>query len=128
MGEIKRAKQTYKNVVKNLVKENQRIHDYESKFGVKFWNKILKDSKRYGRNNKVFDENVKRVIEEDYQRYNELIKETAAEEQIEILKEKIFQLEFFMDGRWKNIINEKARLYPEYREILYLERIKNEIE
>lgn len=116
-----RAKQTYKNVVKNLVKENQRIHDYESKLGVKFWNKILKDSKRYGHNNKVFNENVKRIIEENYSYYNRIL-ETAEGEEAEILKEKIFQLEFFIDGRWKNIIDEKARLYPEYREILYLVR------
>lgn len=122
MSEIRKVKRNYKNVVKNLVKENQRIHDYDSKFGVKFWNKILKNSKRYGRNNKVFDQNVKRVIEEDYSRYKELLKEEKDSEKIEVLKEKLFQLEFFVDGRWKNMIDEKARLYPEYREILYLER------
>ena len=117
MTKIKRAKQTFKNVVKNLVKENQRIHDYKSKFGVKFWNKILKDSKNY---HKVFDENVHKVVERDYEYYKKMIE--AGGDKVDIYKEKLFQLEFFIDGRWKNMIDTNARLYPEFREILYLER------
>ena len=117
-----RAKQTYKNVVKNLVKENQRIHDYESKFGVKFWNKILKDSKAYGRNNKVFDENVKKVIERDYERYKKILSAPIDDVQKREIQEKLFQLSFFMNGEWRNMINAQARLYPEYRKILYKER------
>lgn len=122
MDNIKPVKRSCKNVVKNLVKENQRVHDYYSKFGVKFWNKILKDSKRYGRNNKVFDENVVRIIKEDYERYSKWLKEEEDEEKKEILKEKLFQLEFFIDGRWKEMFNEDARLKSEFREILYLKR------
>lgn len=120
MAEIKRAKQTFKNVIKNLVKENQRIHDYESEFGVKFWNKILKDSKNYAKNHKVFDENVHKVVERDYNYYKRMIE--AGGDKVDIYKEKLFQLEFFIDGRWKNMIDTNARLYPEFREILYLER------
>ena len=125
MGEIKRAKQTFKNVIKNLVKENQRIHDYDSKFGVKFWNKILKDSKNYAKNHKVFDENVHKVVERDYEYYKRMI--AAGGEDVEIFKEKLFQLEFFVDGRWKDMIDAHARLYPEYREILYMVR-RGEVE
>ena len=120
MAEIKRTKQTFKNVIKNLVKENQRIHDYESEFGVKFWNKILKDSKNYAKNHKVFDENVHKVVERDYNYYKRMIE--AGGDKVDIYKEKLFQLEFFIDGRWKNMIDAHARLYPEFREILYLER------
>ena len=125
MGEIKRAKQTFKNVIKNLVKENQRIHDYDSKFGVKFWNKILKDSKNYAKNHKVFDENVHKVVERDYEYYKRMVE--AGGEDVEIFKEKLFQLEFFIDGRWKDIIDAHARLYPQYREILYMVR-RGEVE
>lgn len=122
----KPLKRTCKNVIKNLVKENQRIHDYESDFGVKFWNKILKNSKRYAKNNKVFNENVVRVVQEDYERYTKILETETDTKKIENLKEKIFQLEFFMDGRWRHMIDEEARLYPEFREILYLERHKGE--
>lgn len=117
-----RAKQTFKNVIKNLVKENQRIHDYKSKFGVKFWNKILYDSKFYAKNHKVFDENVHKVVERDYQYYQKRLKEETDPTQIEILKEKIFQLEPFIDGRWKEMIDPYARLYPKFRKMLYLVR------
>lgn len=127
MVNTKRAKQTFKNVIKNLVKENQRIHDYDSKYGVKFWNKILKDSKNYAKNHKVFDENVHTVVERDYKRYQEALLTETDPDKIKDLKEKLFQLEFFIDGRWKEIIDATARLYPEYREILYLVR-KGEIE
>lgn len=120
MTEPKRAKQTFKNVIKNLVKENQRIHDYESEFGVKFWNKILKDSKNYAKNHKVFDENVHKVVERDYEYYKKMIE--AGGDKVNIYKEKLFQLEFFIDGRWKDMIDAHARLYPEFREILYMER------
>lgn len=120
MTEPKRAKQTFKNVIKNLVKENQRIHDYESEFGVKFWNKILKDSKNYAKNHKVFDENVHKVVERDYEYYKRMIE--ASGDKVNIYKEKLFQLEFFIDGRWKDMIDAHARLYPEFREILYMER------
>ena len=122
MDNIKLVKRSCKNVIKNLVKENQRVHDYYSKFGVKFWNKILKDSKKYSKNNKVFDENVVRIIKEDYEKYNKWLEEEDDEEKKEILKEKIFQLEFFIDGRWEEMFNENARLKSEFREILYLKR------
>ena len=117
-----RAKQTFKNVIKNLVKENQRIHDYESPFGVKFWNRILYDSKFYAKNHKVFDPNVHTVVERDYAYYKRMLEEETDPEKIEIFKEKLFQLEFFIDGRWKDMFDPYARLYPEYREILYMIR------
>lgn len=117
-----RAKQTFKNVIKNLVKENQRIHDYDSKFGVKFWNRILYDSKFYAKNHKVFDENVHKVIERDYAYYKRMLEEETDPQKLEIFREKLFQLEFFIDDRWKEMIDPYARLYPEYREILYMIR------
>lgn len=123
MGKVKRAKQTFKNVIKNLVKENQRIHDYDSKYGVKFWNKILKDSKFYVKNHKVFDENVHKVVERDYAYYlRELEKEDLTAEKRQEFNEKIYQLSFFINGEWKNMIDANARLYPQYRNILYLIR------
>lgn len=118
-----RAKQTFKNVIKNLVKENQRIHDYESPFGVKFWNKILRDSKFYAKNHKVFEENVHKVVERDYQYYLRMLEEETDPAKLEIFKQKLFQLSFFVDGRWKQMIDPYARLYPEFREILYKVKI-----
>ncbi len=118
---MKPVKRTKKNVIKNLVKENQRIHDYKSPFGVKFWNKILKDSKRYAKNNKVFDKNIPLVIERDYQYYNRCLETETDSEKIAVLKRKIFQLEFFLDDRWKSLFDENARLYPDKRDILWAE-------
>lgn len=119
----KPVKRSVKNVVKNLVKENQRIHDYKSPFGVKFWNKILKDSKAYAKNNKVFEKNVIFVIERDYERYNRLLDDNnTSPEQKEILKEKIYQLSFFKSLKWKDMFNEAARLKEEYKGILWKNR------
>ena len=120
-----RAKQTFKNVIKNLVKENQRIHDYKSPYGVKFWNRILYDSKFYAKNHKVFDGNVHKVVERDYAYYQRMINEETDEAKLAMFKRKLFQLEFFMDGRWKEMIDPYARLYPKYREILFMESEKS---
>lgn len=121
MSEAPRAKQTFKNVIKNLVKENQRIHDYKSPYGVKFWNKILRDSKSYAKNHKVFDENVHKVVERDYAYYTRMLQEETDSEKLKMFQRKKFQLEFFMDGRWKSMIDAAAHLYPEFKEILYME-------
>lgn len=114
-----------KNVVKNLVKENQRVHDYKSPYGVKFWNKILKDSKAYAKNHKVFEKNVALVIEKDYNRYNQLLEnEDIKDEQKEILKEKIFQLSFFMEKNWAEMFDDAARLKEEFQEIIWKNRVE----
>lgn len=116
------SKVTQKNVIKNLVKENQRIHDYKSPFGVKFWNKILRDSKAYGHNHKVFSENIMIVINKDYERYTKMLETETDSEKIEVLERKIYQLSFFLDDRWKNLIDRPtARLYPDKRDILWKE-------
>lgn len=122
----KPVKRTKKNVIKNLVKENQRIHDYESPFGVKFWNKILKDSKRYAKNNKVFDKNIPLVIEKDYEWYNKCLETETDPEKIKILERKLYQLEFFRTDEWKTLFDDNARLYPDKRMILWKESSKEE--
>ena len=66
------------------------------------------------------------VVQEDYARYVKLLETETNKTKIENLKEKIFQFKFFMDGRWRSMIDEKAKLYPEFREILYLERHREE--
>lgn len=119
---MNKVKRTKKNVIKNLVKENQRIHDYKSPFGVKFWNKILKDSKSYAKNNKVFDKNIPLVIERDYKYYNSLLETETDEEKIKIIKRKMYQLEFFLTDEWKTLFDENARLYPDKREILWVDK------
>lgn len=117
----KPVKRTKKNVIKNLVKENQRIHDYKSPFGVKFWNKILKDSKNYAKNHKVFDKNLPLVIERDWEYYNRCLETETDPEKISILKRKLYQLSFFRDDSYKKLFDEEARLYDDKRDILYLE-------
>ena len=119
---MNKVKRTKKNVIKNLVKENQRIHDYKSPFGVKFWNKILKDSKSYAKNNKVFDKNILLVIERDYKYYNSLLETEINEEKIAVIKRKIYQLEFFLTDEWKTLFDENARLYPDKRDILWVNK------
>jgi hypothetical protein len=117
----KPVKRTKKNVIKNLVKENQRIHDYDSPFGVKFWNKILKDSKYLAHNHKVFDKNLPTIIERDYAYYNRCLETETDEKKVEILKRKIYQLEYFLDDRWKTLFDDDARLKPDKREIIWAE-------
>jgi hypothetical protein len=124
-GPKKPVKRVRKNVIKNLVKENQRIHDYDSPFGVKFWNKILKDSKYLAKNHKVFDKNLPAIIERDYEYYNRCLEEETDPNKIYILKRKIYQLEYFLDDRWRTLFDDDARLYPDKRDILWAENNEN---
>ena len=65
--ERKPVKRNQKNVIKNLVKENQRIHDYISPFGVKFWNSILRETKNIDtkKRKKVRKENILIFVRKD---------------------------------------------------------------
>ena len=122
-----RVKRTKKNVIKNLVKENQRIHDYDSPFGVRFWNKILKDSKAFSRNNKVFDRNIPTVIERAYDRYRKALKtETDSLKKYE-LEQFLFQLEYFMTEEWRTLFNDDARLKEEKEKIIWKNRCPVEL-
>ena len=78
----KPVKRTMKNVIKNLVKQNQRFHDYKSPFGVKFWNMILKDTKIIDtkKRKKVRKENVFAAIEKDVAYWTRCINDEALEE------------------------------------------------
>nr|DAS64483.1 MAG TPA: hypothetical protein [Caudoviricetes sp.] len=122
-----RVKRTKKNVIKNLVKENQRIHDYDSPFGVRFWNKILKDSKAFSRNNKVFDRNIPTVIERAYDRYRKALKtETDSLKKYE-LEQFLFQLEYFMTEEWRTLFNDDARLKEGKEKIIWKNRCPVEL-
>lgn len=57
-------RQFQKNVIKNMVKHNQRLHDYKSPFGVKFWNYILRQTKERDtkKRKKVRKENIYSTI------------------------------------------------------------------
>ena len=122
----KPIKRSMKNTIKNLVKESQRVHDYKSPFGAKFWNKILKDSKFLAKNHKVFDKNLPPIVERDYERYNQLLETETDEKKIEVLKEKIYQLSFFVNGEWRNIIDMDARVKEEYKDIIWKNRTKED--
>ena len=111
-----RVKRTKKNVIKNLVKENQRIHDYDSPFGVRFWNKILKDSKAFSRNNKVA-----------YDRYRKALKtETDSSKRYE-LEQFLFQLEYFMTEKWRTLFNDDARLKEGKEKVIWKNRCPVEL-
>ena len=118
-----------KNVVKNLVKENQRIGDYKSPYGVKFWNSILKVAKELDtRKHKVREENMQEAIDRVYRAVNlkiQLLNPNSEEERelIKKLERQKYQLSFFRTDEWKNMfIVETARLKKEYRKILWLEK------
>ena len=117
----KPVKRTKKNVIKNLKKKKKKIHDYKSPYGVKFWNKILKDSKFYAKNHKVFDKNIPLVIERDWEYYHRCLETETDPEKIADLNRKIYQLSVFRTNEWKTFFDEAARLYPDKRNILYLE-------
>lgn len=120
--ERKPVKRTKKNVIKNLVKENQRIHDYNSPFGVRFWNKILRDTKPFGHRHKVFDKNIPIVIERANERWSKQLETETDPIKVYELKQMLYQINFFLTDEWKDFFDEDARLKPEHREILWLER------
>ena len=57
-------RQFQKNVIKNMVQHNQRLLDYKSPFGVKFWNYILRQTKERDtkKRKKVRKENIQSTI------------------------------------------------------------------
>lgn len=119
-------KRTKKNTIKNLVKENQRIHDYISPFGVKFWNKILKDSKAFSRNNKVFDMNLPVVIDRAYDRYEKALEVETDRVKRYQYEQFLFQLSYFMTEEWRDLFDENARLKENKRKIIWKERCTDE--
>lgn len=118
----KPVKRVQKNVIKCLVKENQRIHDYCSPFGVKFWNQILRESKYLAKNHKVFDKNVEIVLKRRYEYYlRELAKEDLPERIRLIIERQAWQLSLFQNDEWKYLIQDAGRLYPNKIGILWKE-------
>lgn len=123
----KPVKRTRKNVIKNLVKENQRIHDYNSPFGVKYWNEILFQSKSFAKNRKVFDKNLVPTLEKIKAYWLRCLEENPNEQQYYELKQKLWQVDILLsDTKWKELFDENARLKPEARKILWVERCGND--
>lgn len=117
-----------KNVIKNLVKENQRIHDYISPFGVKFWNSILRETKNIDtkKRKKVRKENVVAAIDKMREYFKKCLETETNEIKIYELKEKIFQLNIFKTNEWKTLFNGEARLNEDKRYIIWWERAPEE--
>lgn len=126
--ERKPVKRNQKNVIKNLVKENQRIHDYISPFGVKFWNSILRETKNIDtkKRKKVRKENVATAINKVREYFERCLETETDEIKIYELKEKIFQLSIFKTDEWKTLFNDEARLNESKRYIIWWERAPEE--
>lgn len=125
MKTYKPVKRVQKNVIKCLVKENQRVHDYISPWGVKFWNGLLKESKYLAKNHKVFDKNVAVVLERRYQYYlRELAKDDLPASKRLIIERQAWMLSLFQTDEWRYLIQDAGRLYDEKRQILWKQSLE----
>ena len=99
-------RQFQKNVIKNMVKQNQRLLDYKSPFGVKFWNYILRQTKERDtkKRKKVRKENIQSTIIalRDYWEREIPKLEGADKERFKIYME---LTEPFMTNDWTKIID-----------------------
>lgn len=117
----KPVKRNEKNVLKCLVKENQRIHDYRSPLGVKFWNQILFEAKCIAPNRKPYPKNMRPAIEKHYAYVCRMVNEEQDELKRFIFMRQVWMLGLFMSDEWKYLFTDTGRLYPEKRGILWLD-------
>lgn len=107
----KPVKRTMKNVIKNLVKQNQRLNDYKSPFGVKFWNMILKDTKIIDtkKRKKVRKENVMAAIEKDVTYWTRCINdEKLTDKEKEKFKIYMELIKPFLCNDWKFLLDDET--------------------
>lgn len=92
---------TMKRTVSNRTKDAQRAHDYKSPYGVKFWNKLLREGKMAAANKKCNDQTLWNAFCRNFWYWGECLKTETDPEKIEKYTRWREMLMPYFDGTWK---------------------------
>lgn len=90
-----------RTATKNRTKDAQRANDYNSPYGVKFWNRLLREGKMKAKNKKCNDQTLWDAFCHNYQYWGEALKTETNPEKIKKLTRWRKMLMPYFDGTWK---------------------------